>query len=147
MSFFSQRVVRYLINQFQYYLLFGYIKTAAVFKCQWFKYSKSEKTKPKVSKRQHICENGNKKGQSLDKYKYESEKNIKDIFSFLFFFLFLFKRSQTAWQIWAKKDKAQFISYIYPKSAYLIIANFALVFLGREWSKVKKHILAIYEKV
>ncbi len=51
MNFSNKRAVRYFIDQFQYCLLIGYIKTTAVLKSQRFEDSESEETEPKVSKR------------------------------------------------------------------------------------------------
>ncbi len=50
MSFSTQRAVHYLVDQFQYCLLIGYIKTVAVLKCQQFEDSKNEKMELRVSK-------------------------------------------------------------------------------------------------
>lgn len=50
MSFSSQKAVRYLFDQFLYYLLIGHIKIALVLKRQQFKDSKNSETEPKVLK-------------------------------------------------------------------------------------------------
>ncbi len=73
MSFSSQRAVRYLVDQFQYSLLIGCIKTAAMLKCQRFEDGESEKRKPRASKRQRLGVHDDEEGQSLDKYKGEGE--------------------------------------------------------------------------
>ncbi len=73
MGFCSQRAVRYLIDQFQYCLLIGCIKTAAVLKRQRFEDSESDETEPRVSKRQRVDVYDNEEGQGLDKYESEGE--------------------------------------------------------------------------
>ena len=62
MSFSSQKAVRYLVDQFQYCLLIGYIKMVVVLKHQQLKDNESEETKPKVSKCQRVGVNDNEKG-------------------------------------------------------------------------------------
>ncbi len=73
MSFSSQRALRYLVDQFQYCLLIGCIKTAAVLKCQRFEDSKSKEIEPRVSKRQHVGVHDNEERLSLDEYEGEGE--------------------------------------------------------------------------
>ena len=77
MSFSSQRIVRYLVNQFQYCLLIGFIQIAAVLNRQQFKDSESEETEPRVLKRQRVGVHDNEKKQNLDEYEDEDER--KDI--------------------------------------------------------------------
>ena len=73
MNFSNQKAVYYLVDQFQYFLLIGYIKTATVLKRQQFKNSESEKKELRISKRQLVHMTDNEKGQSLDKYEDEDE--------------------------------------------------------------------------
>ncbi len=73
MSFSSQKAVRYLVDQFQYSLLIGCIKTAAVLKRQQFEDSESEEREPKVSKRQRLGVYNDEERQSLDEYEGEGE--------------------------------------------------------------------------
>lgn len=69
-------------------------------KRQQFKDSKNDKTKPKVSKCQHMHVNDNKKEQSLDKYEGVDERNNMGYISLLFVANFFSpKRSSTAQQI------------------------------------------------
>ncbi len=73
MSFSSQRVVRYLVDQFQYSLLIRCIKTAAVLKRQQFEDSESEEREPRISKCQRLGVHDDEEGQSLDEYEGEGE--------------------------------------------------------------------------
>lgn len=84
MSFSSQKAVRYLLHQFQYYLLIRSIKTTMVFKRQQFKESKIEEKEPKVSKRKCLDVYDNKKKKSLDKYEGKSEGKDRGYVLFLF---------------------------------------------------------------
>ncbi len=79
MSFSSQRAVRYLVDQFQYSLLIGCIKTAAMLKRQRFKDSESEEREPRVSKRQCLGVHDDEEGQSLDEYEEEGEGEGEDV--------------------------------------------------------------------
>ena len=67
MSFSSQQAIRCLGHQFQYCLLIGYIKIAAL-KRQQFEDSESDATEPKASKRPRVDANDNEEGQSSDEY-------------------------------------------------------------------------------
>ncbi len=73
MSFYSQKAIYYFVDQFQYYLLIGYIKTAVVLKHQQFKDNESEEMGLRVSKRQCAGIYDNEKGQNLDKYEGKGE--------------------------------------------------------------------------
>lgn len=85
MSFSSQRVVRYFVNKFQYYLLIKYIKTVTVLKGQQFEDRESKKMKSRISKRQRVGVYDNEKRQNLDKYEDKSE--YKDVNYILFPFV------------------------------------------------------------
>ncbi len=73
MSFTSQRAVRYLVDKFQYSLLIGCIKTAAVLKCQRFGDSENEERELRVSKRQRLGVHDDEEVQSLDEYEGKGE--------------------------------------------------------------------------
>ncbi len=70
MSFFSQRSVCYLIDQFNYWLIIVCIKMLAGLKRQLFDNSNNEKRAPRVYKRSRIDKSNDKK-QDLDKYESE----------------------------------------------------------------------------
>ena len=61
MRFSRQQAVRYIGDQFQYYLLIGCIKTAAL-KRQRFEDSESDATKPKVLKYSRVGAYENEEG-------------------------------------------------------------------------------------
>ena len=83
MSFSSKRVVCYLVNQFYYYLLIGYMKTSAVLKRQGFEDSENDETKSSISKRQRLDVYYNEEGQGLDKYESKGKDKRYVLFSFI----------------------------------------------------------------
>ena len=54
MRFSNQRVIHYFVDQFQYCLLFRYIKIIVVLKRQRFKDSENEETELRILKCQHV---------------------------------------------------------------------------------------------
>ena len=74
MCFSSQKAICCLVDQFEYCLLIGYIKTPAVLKRQRFEDSENKETKPRVSKFQYVDVDDNKEGQSLDEYEDKDER-------------------------------------------------------------------------
>ena len=73
MSFSSQIDVRYLVDQFYYWLQIRCMKTPTVLKCQQFEESGSDKTETKGSKRQRLDNCDNEEGNTLDKDEGEIE--------------------------------------------------------------------------
>ncbi len=72
MSFFNQRTIYYLIDQFNYLLLILCIKTPAMLKCQRFDNGDSKKRVPKVYNHPQIKKIDNEK-QDWDKYQGEAD--------------------------------------------------------------------------
>ncbi len=75
MSFFSQRTICYLIDQFNYWLLIVYIKTPSTLKRQLFDNSDSEERAPRVYKRPWIDESDDEE-QDLDEYEGEFNEYV-----------------------------------------------------------------------
>ena len=95
MSFSSQRAVCYFVNLAIPALVTNWLyRMSAMLKRQQFEDSKSNKIKPRDSKRQRLDLRDNEEEKSLNKFKSEDEKkNIK----YIPFFLLLFsEKSQTA---------------------------------------------------
>lgn len=67
MSFSSQQTLYYLGNQFQYYLLIGYTKTAAL-KHQQFGDGESDTKKIRASKYSRVDEYNNEEWHGIDNY-------------------------------------------------------------------------------
>lgn len=76
MSFSSQKIIYYLVNQFHYYLLMRSIKMITMLKHQQLKDSESDETESSKSKFQQLDVDDNKEGQALDKYQDKYEDKI-----------------------------------------------------------------------
>ena len=135
MSFSRQKDVRYLVNQFHYWLLIGCMNTPAMLKRQRFKDSESDKTEPKRLKRECLDERDNKKGNSLDKDKGEME-DARYVPSPFILLLPLPQKVSNRLSDLDKGIKSQNYLVCIPKICYLRSTNFALEFLGRGSLKV-----------
>lgn len=72
-------------------------------------------------------------GKTWASMKVKMKVRLIDMFSLpLILFFFQPKRSQTAFQIWAKEQRASTTLYQYQKSAYQRNVNFASKFLGKK---------------
>ena len=73
MSFFNQRVIYYLIDQFNVWLLIVYIKKPAILKHQWFNNNESEEMTSRKPRR--FDKHDNEEEQGLDENENEFEGN------------------------------------------------------------------------
>ena len=129
MSFSSQRAIRCLGDLFQYCLLIGCIKTAAL-KRQQFEDSESDAIEPRASKRPRVDAHNNKKWQGLDEYQGKGGRYIP---------LPPLPQKESNRPInLAEGTRSLNHLVCIPKLPYQIIANFALEFSGGEGSKAKK---------
>ena len=136
MSFSNQRDVRYLVDQFYYWLLIRCIKTSAMLKRQRFEDSRSDKMEPKGSKRQRLDKRDNKERNGLD----GDEGKIMDVrYIPPLFIPLLFPRKVSN----RRSDLGKGIRSLnhlvcISKICYWRSANFALEFPGRGGSKAQK---------
>lgn len=94
MSFSSERVICYFLDQFYYYLLIGYIKTTVMLKPQQFEDSESDMMELKVSKYQRIDERDNEEENSSS-YKYKDKIEVTKYISSLFIALFFLPQKES----------------------------------------------------
>ena len=137
MSFSSQRDVRYLVDQFHYWLLIRCMKTPALLKRQRFEESGSDETEPKRLKRQRLDERDDEEGNSLDEDEGEIEGARYVLFPFVLLLLLPQKVSNCPSDLGEKIRSLNHLVCI-PKISYLRSANFALEFPGRGGSKAQK---------
>ena len=137
MSFSSQRDVRYLIDQFHYWLLIRCIKTPALLKRQRFEESGSDETEPKESKHQRLDEHDDEEGNNLDKDEGEIEGARYILPPFIPLLLLPQKVSNRPSNLGKRTRSLNYLVYI-PKICYSRSVNFALEFPGRGGSKAQK---------
>ncbi len=133
MSFSSQRIVCYLIDQFNNWLLILYIKTSIMFKRQLFDNSNNEKRTLRVYKCPQIKKGDNEK-QDLDKYEGEVNRYIP------FLPVPPPPPQQKSNRLSNLDDRTRSLTHLIciPKTTSQRITNFALEFLGKKGLKPKK---------
>ena len=134
MSFSSQRDIRYLVDQFYYWLLIRCMKTPALLKRQRFEESGSDETEPKGLKRQRLDERDDEEGNSLDEDEGEIEgaRYVSPPFVPL---PSLPRKVSNRPSDLGKGTKSLNHLVCILKICYLRNANFALDFPGKEGSK------------
>lgn len=137
MSFSSQRDVRYLVDQFHYWLLIRCMKTPALLKRQRFEESGSDETEPKGLKRQRLDERDDEEGNSLDEDEGEIEGARYVPPPFVPLPPLPRKVSNRPSDLGEGTRSLNHLVCI-PKICYSRSANFALEFPGRGGSKAQK---------
>ena len=138
MSFFSQRDVHYLVDQFYYWLLIRYMKMLAMLQRQRFENNRSDETEPRVWKRQRLDERDNEEKNGLDEDEGEIE-GAKYVSSPFIPLLLPQKMSNRPSNLGKGTKSLNHLIYV-PKICYSRSANFALEFPGRGGSKAQKKI-------
>ena len=139
MSISSQRDVRYLVDQFHYWLLIRCMKTPALLKRQRFEESGSDETEPKGSKRQRLDERDNEEGNSLDEDEGEIE-GARYVPPPLVLLPPLPRKVSNRPSDLSEGTRSLNHLVCIPKIYYSRSANFALEFPGKGGSKAQKKI-------
>ena len=137
MSFLNQRDVRYLVNQFYYWLLIRFIKTPAMLKHPQFEDSGSDEIELRGSKCQRLHEHNKEEANGLD----ENEGEIKSAryISPPFIPLSLLQKVLNHLSDLDKGTKSLNYFVCIPKICYSRSPNFALEFPSRgDWKAQKK---------